>query len=305
MRDVHTQTGVDLRLLELRSRVGNRSSIIVRACCSSPENDVHVGVSHCMDNCGNALLGDTEKSLLCACRPAGIDGDLDVPVCAVLEPNRHRQTGCQFSMELTLRCACADCAPCDEVSDVLGHECVKKLAGHRDTNLVNISQKFPSDAQTLVDLECLVKVGVVDQALPADCCAGFLEVHAHQHEDIVSSPVGLRLQTPRVVKSRVRIMNGAGADDEGQLVGLSIDDAFHFLAGCKDSFLCCSCHGNFFHEELRLYDCLDLFDVEVVKVLVGEVLAKVLHFERLRSSSLRHCSCCLLHLPLGRSTQRL
>ena len=50
--------------------------------------------------------------------------------------------------------------------------------------MCEVNVELAGDAQAFVDLEGAVYVRVVDEALPADCCAGFFEVGAHYEEEV-------------------------------------------------------------------------------------------------------------------------
>ena len=82
-------------------------------------------------------------------------------------------------MHLALGGARADCAPGDQVAQVLGRDYVEELAAGWQAEAVDVDQQLPRDTQTFVDAESLIQVRVVDQAFPADCGAWLLEVDPH------------------------------------------------------------------------------------------------------------------------------
>ena len=59
---------------------------------------------------------------------------------------------------------------------------VEKLGPGREAHIVHIEQQFPGGTEPLVDVKCLVEVGIVDEPLPAHRGAWFFEVAPH-HKD--------------------------------------------------------------------------------------------------------------------------
>ena len=77
-------------------------------------------------------------------------------------------------MYLRLCRACTDGTPGDQVSEVLRRDGIEELRADGNAQLCEVAQKLAGDAETLVDFEGAVKVGVVDQTFPADSRPGFL-----------------------------------------------------------------------------------------------------------------------------------
>src|SRR5690606_21183109 len=84
--------------------------------------------------------------------------------------------------------------------------------------------------QALVDLEAVVEVGIVDEALPAHRGARLLEVHPHHDLELAGEAPALRLQALRVLARGRRVVDRAGADDHDQPVVHAVDDAMDRLA---------------------------------------------------------------------------
>ena len=64
----------------------------------------------------------------------GVDGDLDVPVGPVLEPDRHRQTRAELAVDLALGRAGSDCGPGNQVSGVLRNNRVEEFRRGRQAH---------------------------------------------------------------------------------------------------------------------------------------------------------------------------
>ena len=103
-----------------------------------------------------------------------VDGDANRAVRGILEPSRHRQRRCKFTMNLRLSRPRSDRAPGYEVSRVLRTNGVQELAARGQPHFCDIQKKGTRYAETLVDLEATIHFWVVDETLPADGCAGFL-----------------------------------------------------------------------------------------------------------------------------------
>src|SRR5690606_1222272 len=116
------------------------------------------------------------------------------------------------AVDLALGGARADRAPGHQVGDVLRRDRVQVLATGRQAQVVDVAQQAAGDAQALVDAEAAVQVRVVDQALPADGGARFLEVHAHHDLQRVAEAVAQRAQAPGIFHRRVRVVDRARAD---------------------------------------------------------------------------------------------
>lgn len=88
-------------------------------------------------------------------------------------------------MDLALRRSSANRTPGDEVRGVLRCDGVEELAAGWEAHFRYVEEEPAGDAEALVDLEAVVEVGVVDQTFPADGCAWFFEVDAHDDVEVI------------------------------------------------------------------------------------------------------------------------
>ena len=65
-------------------------------------------------------------------------------------------------MDLRLGCARTDCAPADQVSNVLWTDHVKEFGAGRQAELINIHQQLTRNAQPIIDPKTIVEEGIVD-----------------------------------------------------------------------------------------------------------------------------------------------
>lgn len=121
-------------------------------------------------------------------------------------------------MKLRLGSASADRAQRDQVCQVLRGDGVEHLGGDGESGAGQVGVQLTGDAQTLVDVEGLVDIGIVDQSLPADRCAGLLQVGTHDHADILLQFYGKLLEPAGVLECGVGVVDGAWSDNDEQAV---------------------------------------------------------------------------------------
>ncbi len=119
-------------------------------------------------------------------------------------------------MNLTFGGARPDGAPTDQIGNVLRRDHVEELGTRGQAEFVDLPQQLARQPNPFVDLETVVEVGVVDEALPAHRRPRFLEIHAHDNEQVVLQPLGLFLEQPRVFHGGVEIVDRAWPDDHQQ-----------------------------------------------------------------------------------------
>ena len=78
-------------------------------------------------------------------------------------------------MNLALRSARADGSPAHQPRDILWGNHVEEFRSRRDAHRGQIQQQVPGQAQAIVDFVRLIKIGVVEQALPSDGGARLFE----------------------------------------------------------------------------------------------------------------------------------
>src|SRR6185503_17383063 len=115
-------------------------------------------------------------------------------------------------MHLTLGGASANGAPRDEVRDVLRRDHVEELATRRQPETIDVEQQAARQAKSLVDAEAAIEVRVVDETLPADSGARFLEVNPHHDLERALEIVALIREPARVLHRSLRVVDGAGPD---------------------------------------------------------------------------------------------
>jgi hypothetical protein len=143
-----------------------------------------------------------------------VESHAQIAVGSVLEADRHREPARQLAMGLALARACADRRPAHEVGRVLRRDRVEHLAAARQTELVDLTQDGPREAEAGRDVARIVEVRIVDQALPADRRARLLEVRAHDDHQLLAQLDGDTHETAGILVGRSGIMNRARTDDD-------------------------------------------------------------------------------------------
>jgi len=224
------------RLLHGRNSSADGLGVVVGALGTAAEDDVHVAVTARLDDGGETLFGDTHEGVGVGGGAHRVDGDTDAAVGTVLEADGERDTTCQLTVELRFGGTGTDGSPADEVSDVLRADGIQELGADGDTEIGEVAKEFASDAETLVDVEGAVEVGVVDETFPADCRAGFFEVSSHDDQQVL--PLGdLFLQELGVGHGLLCVVDRARADDDEDAVILASQDTGCVETGGGDGLL--------------------------------------------------------------------
>ena len=94
----------------------------------------------------------------------------------------------------------------------------------------NSSRSLPRQMQSLVDPEAAVEVGIVDQTLPTDRRARFLEIDAHNDQQIVGAAVLGFLELGGVFLGGFDVVDRARPHDDQQTVIGAVQNAMDLLA---------------------------------------------------------------------------
>ena len=198
--------------------------VVVRPARPAAQDDVTVRVAARGDDRAEPLLGHAQELMRMRGGAHGVDRDLHAAVGAVLEADRHREARCELAVHLALGRPRADGAPGDEVRGELRRDRIEELAARRQPELGKIEQDPARATQTLVDHEAPVEVRIVDEPLPADRRARFLEVDAHDDAEVGHVLVGQDPQAAAVLECGARIVDGARPDDHDEPIVLAPQD---------------------------------------------------------------------------------
>ena len=96
----------------------------------------------------------------------------------------------------------------------MGHDRIKEFGGSRQAHLGDGEQKASSLFEPGLDVVSAIEVRVVDQPLPADCRARFLEIDPHQNAEPVLEFLAQTAEAPRVIDRPLDIMDRARPGDD-------------------------------------------------------------------------------------------
>ena len=213
----------------------------------------------------DALLGHRGKPVRRPRRQDGVDRGLRVAVGAVLEADRHRQSGRQLAVDLALGRARADRPPRGQVGDVLRDLRVEELGSRRQAEIVDVEQQLARQPQSLVDVEALVQIGIVDQALPPDrpCAASRSSVRITTIKRSASRSA-MRLAAVGVLERRRGVVDRAGPDDDHQARIAPFDDRGDRGAGVGDDIRGALADRDLLEKDRRRDQRPNVADAEIV-----------------------------------------
>src|SRR5699024_3898141 len=112
----------------------------------------------------------------------------------------------------------------NEISHVLWRNQIQQFDAGGNAVFGQLQQQLPGQADTLVDLERVIQIRVVDQLLPADGRAWFFEIHAHDDDQFLVETFARTFQQLGIFLRRLDVVNGAGADDNQHAVVLAFEN---------------------------------------------------------------------------------
>lgn len=240
-------------LLVLQGLLGSLDIFLVKvgAVGTATENDKAVLVALCAGNGGEALLGDTHEVVLGGGSTNGVNGNAEIAIGAILEADREGQTRGQLTMKLRLGGAGTNGADGNAVGKELGGDGVEHLTGDGHAVIGQIDKELARDAESLVDLEGVVNVGIVDQTLPTDSGSGLLEVGTHDDAEVAGELLGESLETSGIFVRHERVVDGAGTNYNEQAVAAAQDNVGSVIAALQNSLGGIIGQGNLGGEERR------------------------------------------------------
>ena len=197
---------------------------VVRAVVAAAQDEVAVFVAVGGDDGGMPQFGDGEEAVNRLRRGDGVNGDLHVAVGAVFEADRAGEAGGELAVYLAFGGARADCAPADQVGDVLRQDHIEVFDCGRYPFFSGIEQQFAPDAQAVVDGKRAVKVRVVEQAFPADGGARFFKIDAHDDAQLFAVFFAQGQEAVGVFARGFDVVDGAGADDDQEARVVVVQD---------------------------------------------------------------------------------
>ena len=202
-------------------------------------------------------------------REDGVHGGRQITVRGVLEAHGRGQAAGHLPVGLGFGGPGPDGRPTDEVADVLGRVGVQGLGGRGQAELADAEQELPGLPHAFLDMEGIVHAGVVDEPLPARGGARLLEVDPHHQQQRVGDLVRQRLEPPRVVEARHRIVDAARPHHHHEAGVLPGQDALQVPAAAGHSLGHGVRDGQGRVDLRRGGHAVERINVEVLERLVG------------------------------------
>ena len=232
------QACVETLLLKGCSCLLDADLIIVCSFLSTAQNDETIVIANGTDNGDNTRLGDREEVVRVLNGSNSIHSNIKSAVRAILKAHREGQSRGKLTVELRLGCPGANCTNTEQIGQELRRDGIQHLTGKRHALLSQVNKELSRDAQTLVDLEGVIDVWIVDQTLPSDCCTGLLEVGAHDDEEILLVLLLHLDETVAVLESSLGVVDRAGTNDNKKSAVLvtTLDDFDGLIAALENGF---------------------------------------------------------------------
>src|SRR5690606_5011941 len=133
-------------------RGGDTVRVVVGAGAAAPQDDVAVRVAGGGHDRAAAARVHAEEGVRAGCGPAGVHGDLDVAVGAVLEAHGHAEAAAELAVHLAFRGARTDRSPGHRVRDVLRGDRVEEFGAGGHAQGADVEQQFACGPQAPVDV---------------------------------------------------------------------------------------------------------------------------------------------------------
>ncbi len=238
----------------------------IRTFGGASQDEVAAIVTACRYDGGDALLGDGKEVVWVGGGDDAIQGHLNATCGAVLKADGHGETTGKLAVDLAFCRACTNGTPCDEVADVLRGDDIQELGGGGHAHLSQTQQQTTCHAETRVDVEAVIHEWVIDETLPTNRCAWFFKVHTHDDEQVISVLFACLEQAIRVVDGCCHIMDGAGANDNGEAVVLLMEDLAQLFACVVNQLSTFITDGEVLHQDGWRNKRADVLDADVVRV---------------------------------------
>ena len=246
--------------------------IVIGPATTAAQDDMPVAITAGGEYRNLPLAVDAEETVRLGDRVEGVGGDCEAAIGAIFEAHRRGQAAGHLPVGLRFSRAGTNGAPADQVLQVLGRDRVQRLGRGGQAQLENVQQQLPAQVQALLDLEGVIHVRVVDQALPAHRGARFFEIDPHHDVQRVGQLVRKGFQAVRVVHGRGRVMDGAGANHHKQPVVLAIENILDHLTAFGHHIAHLAGHGQGAFQLFRRHQHILRTDVDVVHFCIAHRL---------------------------------
>lgn len=127
----------------------------------------------------------------------------------------------------------------DTVGKELRGDGIEHFGSNWHSSAGEVNKELSRNPETLVNLERVVDIRIVDQTLPANSCPGLLKVGTHNNAEVVRELVRELLELGGVLVGCGGVVDGAGAYDDEESVAGAKDDVGGIVTALDD----CVCSG--------------------------------------------------------------
>src|SRR5438445_3260959 len=167
-------------------------------------------------------------------------------------------------MDLALRGARADGTPTYQARQVLWDNHVEEFSSRWYPHFREVEKKTTGQPQTIIDFERPIEMRIVNQALPANACTGFLEIDPHNNPEIRGQFVYCGLEQCCIFACSLGVVNRARAHNDKQAMIFALENVADLHASLIDRGRGLVGHRHFFFEEDRRKNNSGPFDTNVV-----------------------------------------
>ncbi len=172
------------------------------------------------------------------CRPNGVNSNIQITKSTILESDWTGNSGCQLTVSLAFGGTRTNCRPADQISNILRADQVQKFGSSRHADIIQIQQQFAGKPQTLVDMETVIKIRIIDQSFPTDGGARLFKINAHDDFQLILEFMAEMIQTRSILQRSIHIMDRARATDDQQPVILTTQNTVARLSCLKNNLRC-------------------------------------------------------------------
>ena len=269
MAAIDHEARFETRLAQPALGVRRVTRTVVSALASTAQHNMAVRIARRLDNRSATVLVDAEETVRRTRGEQRIKRRLHAAIGAVLETDRHGETAGHFAMGLGFRGAGANRGPTDHIGQILRDNRIEELGRGRESEGGDLQQNPPGQTEARGEVAGIVHSRIVDQALPSDGGARFLEIDAHKNADRIFQFMPEGSQTARVIEGALRIMDRARTDDGQEARVATLQNGLSFGAAAHHGRKGNPAGRQFFLDHLRGDEAFELANPRVFKRTVG------------------------------------
>ena len=165
-----------------------------------------------------------------------------------------------------------DGRPTDRIGEILRNDRIEEFGGGRQSERRDLEEEFAREAQAGGKVAGIIHPRVVDQPLPPDGGARFLEVDAHENTNRVGQFTAQGGQAAGVIEGAFRIVDRAGPDNGEQARVAPVQNGLRFGASFGHRLERSAADGQLFFDRLGCNEALEATNPRVFEGTAGLLL---------------------------------